>query len=122
LGNRWALRDDAARDNRAVEPSRDSSRSRQPSTWPPPGASQRYRPGRIAGPAEDRLDRRFAHTLLPIAVGYTLAHYFSLLVLQGQNGYIRASDPFGQGWDLFGTAGWVQNPLPCPPPPSPWSR
>jgi hypothetical protein len=62
------------------------------------------------------------HTLLPIAVGYTLAHYFSLLVLQGQNGYIRASDPSGQGWDLFGTAGWVQNPLPCPPPPSPWSR
>jgi hypothetical protein len=32
-------------------------------------------------------------------------------VLEGQNGYIRASDPFGQGWDLFGTASWVQNPL-----------
>jgi hypothetical protein len=74
-------------------------------------ASQRYRPARIADPAEDRLDRRFVHTLLPIAVGYTLAHYFSLLVLQGQNGYIRASDPFGRGWDLFGTASWVQNPL-----------
>jgi hypothetical protein len=74
-------------------------------------ASQRYRPVRIADPAEDRLDRRFVHTLLPIAVGYTLAHYFSLLVLQGQNGYIRASDPFGRGWDLFGTASWVENPL-----------
>jgi hypothetical protein len=74
-------------------------------------ASQRYRQVRIADPAEDRLDRRFVHTLLPIAVGYTLAHYFSLLVLEGQNGYIRASDPFGRGWDLFGTASWVQNPL-----------
>jgi hypothetical protein len=47
---------------------------------------------------------------LAAAVGYTLAHYFSLLVLEGQNGSIRASDPFGRGWDLFGTAGWVQNP------------
>jgi hypothetical protein len=74
-------------------------------------ASQRFRRVRVADPAEDRLDRRFVHTLLPIAVGYTLAHYFSLLVLEGQNGYIRASDPFGLGWDLFGTAGWVQNPV-----------
>jgi hypothetical protein len=73
-------------------------------------ASQRYRRARAAGPEADRLDRRFVHTLLPIAVGYTLAHYFSLLVLEGQNGYIQASDPFGLGWDLFGTAGWVQNP------------
>jgi hypothetical protein len=74
-------------------------------------ASQRFRRVRVADPAEERLDRRFVHTLLPIAVGYTLAHYFSLLVLEGQNGYIRASDPFGLGWDLFGTASWVQNPV-----------
>ena len=39
-------------------------------------------------------------TLLPIAVGSTLGHCFSLLVLEGQNGCIRASDPSGQGWDL----------------------
>jgi hypothetical protein len=51
------------------------------------------------------VERRFVHSLLPIAVGYTVAHYFSLVVFQGQAGYLLASDPFGRGWDLFGTAG-----------------
>lgn len=53
----------------------------------------------------------FAHSLIPIAVGYTIAHYFSLLVFQGQAGYILASDPFGNGSDLFGTADWRINYL-----------
>jgi hypothetical protein len=44
------------------------------------------------------------HTLVPIAVGYTVAHYFSLVVFQGQAGLLLASDPLGRGWDLFGTA------------------
>lgn len=52
------------------------------------------------------LEGRFVHSLVPIVVGYTIAHYFSLLVFQGQAGYILASDPFGLGWDLFGTAEW----------------
>lgn len=47
----------------------------------------------------------FVHTLVPIAVGYTVAHYFSLVVFQGQAGLLLASDPFGRGWDLFGTDG-----------------
>jgi hypothetical protein len=51
------------------------------------------------------VERRFVHSLLPIAVGYTVAHYFSLVVFQGQAGYQLASDPLGRGWDLFGTAG-----------------
>jgi hypothetical protein len=51
------------------------------------------------------VERRFIHSLLPIAVGYTVAHYFSLVVFQGQAGYLLASDPLGRGWDLFGTAG-----------------
>lgn len=50
------------------------------------------------------LPRLFAHSLVPIAVGYTVAHYFSFLVFQGQAGYLLASDPFARGWDLFGTA------------------
>jgi hypothetical protein len=74
-------------------------------------AAQRYRRARAPEGPADRLDRRFVHSLLPIAVGYTLAHYFSLLVLEGQNGYILASDPLGRGWDLFGTATWEQNSL-----------
>ncbi|HVM33876.1 MAG TPA: hypothetical protein VM784_00840 [Actinomycetota bacterium] len=47
----------------------------------------------------------FVHSLVPIAIGYTIAHYFSLLVFQGQAGYLLASDPFDSGWNLFGTAG-----------------
>ncbi len=49
-----------------------------------------------------RLDGAFIHSLIPIAVGYTVAHYFSLFVFQGQAGYILASDPLYLGWDLFG--------------------
>ena len=52
------------------------------------------------------LQGRFIHSLLPIAVGYTFAHYFSLFVFQGQAGYILASDPLSRGDDLFGTSDW----------------
>ncbi len=55
------------------------------------------------------VERRFAHCLLPISIGYTVAHYFSLVVFQGQAGYILASDPLGRGWNLFGTAGETIN-------------
>jgi hypothetical protein len=43
---------------------------------------------------------------VPIAVAYHLAHYFSLLVTAGQFMIPLASDPFGFGWNLFGTAGY----------------
>ena len=50
--------------------------------------------------------RRYAHTLLPIALGYTVAHYFSLLVIDGQATWILASNPLGaEGVDVFGTYG-----------------
>lgn len=56
-----------------------------------------------------QLSLAFAHSLVPIAFAYSVAHYFSLLVLEGQ-GIIRlASAPFRSGWDLFGTSGWVTN-------------
>jgi hypothetical protein len=77
-------------------------------------ATRTSRPDRAAEPAPDggdRLDRRFVHSLVPILVGYTVAHYFSLFVFQGQAGYILASDPFAAGWDLFGTADWKVNLL-----------
>jgi hypothetical protein len=50
------------------------------------------------------LGRRFAHSLIPIAFAYVLAHYFSYLAYQGQAMAYLASDPLGRGWDLFGTA------------------
>jgi hypothetical protein len=46
----------------------------------------------------------FAHSLVPIAAGYAVAHYFSLLFFEGQLTWILASNPFGvDGVDLFGT-------------------
>jgi len=50
--------------------------------------------------------RRFAFTLVPIAIGYHLAHYLGYLLIHGQYAVPIASDPFGRGWDLFGTAGY----------------
>jgi len=46
----------------------------------------------------------FAGSLVPIALAYTVAHYFSLLVFEGQSLVALVSDPYGRGWDLFGTA------------------
>jgi hypothetical protein len=55
------------------------------------------------------LSVKFVHSLVPIALAYALAHYFSLLVLEGQLGLALVSDPLGTGLDLFGTAGWAAN-------------
>jgi hypothetical protein len=51
------------------------------------------------------LSRRFAHSLIPIAAAYVVAHYFSLLAYNGQDLWRLASDPLGHGSDLFGGAG-----------------
>lgn len=48
----------------------------------------------------------FIASLVPIALAYSVAHYFTLLVNQGQFAIPLASDPFGKGWDLFGTEGF----------------
>jgi hypothetical protein len=50
------------------------------------------------------LAARFVHTLVPIALAYVVAHYFSLLVYEGQAIAYLASDPLGNGSDIFGTA------------------
>ena len=48
----------------------------------------------------------FVFSLLPIALAYHLAHYFSYLLIVGQFMIPLASDPFGLQWDLFGTLGY----------------
>jgi hypothetical protein len=48
--------------------------------------------------------RSYVHTLVPIAAVYVIAHYFSLLAYNGQAIAYLASDPLGEGSDLFGTA------------------
>ncbi len=57
---------------------------------------------RAAGTDDSTYDDVFASALLPVAVGYSIAHYFSLAVFEGQFLWIQASDPFARGWDLFG--------------------
>lgn len=59
----------------------------------------------LAGGAHTTLDyaRAFALSLIPIAVGYHFAHTFVYLLVQGQNIISLSSDPFGWGWNLFGT-------------------
>ena len=49
---------------------------------------------------------RFAHSLIPIAAAYVLAHELTLLLFQGQATVALASDPLGLGSDLLGTATW----------------
>jgi hypothetical protein len=51
-----------------------------------------------------RIARAFAHSLIPIAFAYFVAHYFTLFVFQSQDLVRLVSDPFGFDWDLFGTA------------------
>lgn len=63
--------------------------------------------GRQAGADPSPLPAAFAHSVVPIAVGYAIAHYFSLLVLDGQQAWILASDPFATGANWFGTAHWT---------------
>ncbi|MDA1347282.1 MAG: hypothetical protein O3A47_00185 [Chloroflexi bacterium] len=51
--------------------------------------------------------RAFVFSLVPIALAYNMAHFLSLLLIQGQLIIPLASDPFGTGWDIFGTADYV---------------
>ena len=50
------------------------------------------------------LASRFAHALVPIAFAYVFSHYFTAVVFEGQLLVSTISDPFGLGWNLFGTA------------------
>lgn len=50
--------------------------------------------------------RRFIYSLLPISIAYEIAHYLSILVVEGQRILYLVSDPFGKGWNLFGTANY----------------
>jgi hypothetical protein len=55
------------------------------------------------------LSQEFVDSLIPIAFVYIIAHYFSLLLYQGEVGVKLLSDPWGRGWDLFGTHGFQPN-------------
>jgi hypothetical protein len=54
---------------------------------------------------------RFAFSLLPIALVYNITHYYTLILTQGVKIISLLSDPFGYGWNLFGTAGLLRAPI-----------
>lgn len=53
----------------------------------------------------------FAFSLLPIALVYHVTHYYTLILTQGVKIVSLVSDPFGRGWNLFGTAGLFRAPF-----------
>ncbi|MFL6156611.1 MAG: hypothetical protein ACJ72D_10985 [Marmoricola sp.] len=55
------------------------------------------------------LPQLFAHSVVPIIVGYMTAHYLSYFVEQGQTTVLQLSDPMADGANLFGTANWSVN-------------
>ncbi len=55
------------------------------------------------------LPGRLAHSLVPIIVGYMVAHYLTYFVEVGQQTLIHASDPLGTGANLLGTGDWQIN-------------
>jgi hypothetical protein len=52
------------------------------------------------------LSLRFAFSLIPIALVYNIAHYYTLVLTEGPNIIRLISDPFGFGWNLFHTANY----------------
>lgn len=56
-----------------------------------------------------RVAAAYVYSLVPIAIGYQVAHYYTFFLAQGQRIASLISDPFGWGWNLFGTAGYGLN-------------
>jgi hypothetical protein len=51
-----------------------------------------------------RMPAAFAHSLVPIAVGYVIAHYYSYIIVGVQQNMQQFSDPYGTGADYLGIA------------------
>ena len=54
---------------------------------------------------------RFSMSLVPIAFVYHLTHYYTVFLVQAGQIVVLASDPFGFGWNLFGSAHWKIEPV-----------
>ena len=51
----------------------------------------------------------FAHSIVPIVVGYMVAHYLTYFLEIGPaHADSQASDPFSNGADYLGTGGWSE--------------
>jgi hypothetical protein len=60
--------------------------------------------GRYSAESPAVYPRLMAGSVVPIVVGYAVAHYATLLIVEGQRTAINFSDPLGRGWNVFGSA------------------
>jgi hypothetical protein len=60
--------------------------------------------GRYGNRPAREYPRLMVGSLLPIVLGYVVAHYATLLIVEGQRVAINFSDPLGRGWNTFGSA------------------
>lgn len=60
--------------------------------------------GRLGSHGRDPVPGMLAHSIVPIIVGYVIAHYFSSLIFQGQQAFILLSDPLSTGANILGTS------------------
>jgi hypothetical protein len=74
--------------------------------------------GRLAGDQGNRSEAlgRFVVAILPIALGYHVAHYLPAFLIDIQWALVALSDPFSMGWDLLGfrehfVSGWMLSNL-----------
>lgn len=63
----------------------------------------------VPGVVRRQLPQTMAHSIVPIIIGYMVAHYLTFLVEYGQQTLIQVSDPLSNGSNLFGTADWSVN-------------
>ena len=61
------------------------------------------------GTRRSTLPNLFGHSVVPIVIGYIVAHYLTYLIEVGQQTLIQASDPLSNGSNLFGTGNWSVN-------------
>ena len=59
--------------------------------------------GRLSQTSRAHLPGLFAPSVVPIVLGYVIAHYLTLFILEGQRTIILLSDPLSRGWNVFGT-------------------
>jgi hypothetical protein len=69
--------------------------------------------GMMAGREWSLRDRAllFGYSLIPIAFVYNVSHYFTLLFTEAPRLLPLISDPFGAGWNVFGTEKLAQAPI-----------
>jgi hypothetical protein len=60
--------------------------------------------GRVGGIGARQAVGAFAPSVVPVALGYVVAHYYSFFLVEGQRAVVRLADPLGIGANWLGTA------------------